>query len=127
MPDPVVVAEVLDLIAASGRLLDTGEFEAWSRLWTVDGQFRVFGQVMTGQAELQAFGELSPKGVHVAGLPGITEQDGEVRATTSFVFVNSQDPVPSAGYYRDTFVRVDGRLLFSVRAVRVHTEPGATP
>jgi 3-phenylpropionate/cinnamic acid dioxygenase small subunit len=130
------LADVVRLLADYARLIDAGEAEPWSRLFTEDGIFvqgGVSGEV-AGRADLVAFAEAAPVGVHVAGIPSFDRlEDGTLDVTSNFVFVGAENQQILAGVYRDRMVPTPGGLLFARREVVVRarvrrpasTHPGA--
>jgi hypothetical protein len=118
-PTPEVRLAVTGLLAEYCSTLDSGEFDAWTDLFAVDGSMELDGFSIVGHEKLRRFAARSPRGIHVSGLPFITLVDGAIRSVCSWVFIERETGAQMAGYYRDHIVWAQGRHRFTSRQIEM--------
>ena len=140
MPDPALRAEIADLYAEYGDVLDAGEYERWPALFTQRCLYLVIPRenhdrglpLATVRAESRAMLEdrvhairntqmFVPRWIrHVIGAPRILgSAEGVITARASYALFETQPDeltrVLNVGRYEDEIVRDDGRLRFRRR------------
>jgi SnoaL-like domain len=114
-------AEIIALLASYSVYMDSKNAPAWLELFSKNGQVEMVGTpyTATGHDELAGFVGAGQGGVHLTGLPLITEADGVLSSITSFSYNNTGQGKVMTGYYNDEYVEEDGALRFAKREVRV--------
>jgi uncharacterized protein (TIGR02246 family) len=115
---------IRNLIGLHSQLTDDGDYERRVDLYTPDGVFVMGDATSTGKEELKvAFASTSAperRGKHITANT-VMEIDGDTaRAATDFFFLlPSPDGLKplAAGRYADTFVKRDGRWLYTERRI----------
>jgi hypothetical protein len=114
------VVAVLQLHAEYARRMDGRDAEGWSRLFAGGGVFSTASREVTDPAELVAFAQTSPVGIHLAGVPTVAPQaDGSVNSESNFIFVDPAKRRIVTGSYDDTLVPGGDGLRFARRRVLV--------
>jgi SnoaL-like domain len=114
-----VVLAAVQLSADYARLIDGRDAAGFSELFTPDGCLDLGRRQVLGRPALLRFAEASPVGVHVAGLPSLTDSGTEegVTCESAFVFVNTATGAIVAGWYRDELAWDGDRLIFVRRLI----------
>jgi ketosteroid isomerase-like protein len=115
---------IRNLIGLHSQLTDDGDFEQRVQLYTEDGVFMMGDARSTGRDEMTAaFASTSAperRGKHITANT-VLEIDGDgASARTDFLFLlpSAEGLKPlAAGRYFDTFVKSDGRWLYSERRI----------
>lgn len=117
-------AEVIKLLASYSAHMDNHKAADWVDLFSKTGKIDMVGMgyTATGPEELAGFIAQGQGGVHLTGLPLITDDDGVLRATSPFTYVNTPKNVVMTGYYRDELVDEDGSLRFAVREIEIRRD-----
>lgn len=105
------------------RALDGRDWDAYAGTYTEDGELSLGGQTAKGRAEIKKFVAALPNDnpvIHVISnlsykLAGDTAAGGAYWQDIGLV--NGAPGVVVAGHYDDTLRKVDGRWLFSKRAI----------
>ena len=119
-------AAVIRLGARYCAYVDTGDFDALVGLFGADAVFRVRDQTIQGSEALEAFFRKAVRGIHLAGLPFVSESaDDEVQSVQNFLFVPDGDSTVTRGSYVDRIHRESGGYTFLERTVDMHPS-GAT-
>ena len=122
-------AAITDLINRFGHLIDDGDFDRLTELFTADVTYDVsdlgFG-VIRGLTALRegalALGDGNPVGHHVTNVVITPTEGGEVRALSKGLGVNADGTTRSATY-EDTIIRADGGWRISHRVLRARRTP----
>lgn len=136
--DPIerllALREIGDLIARYSISFDDQDWETFAELWTQDAAFVVEGEAFEGrEVMLEFLMTCLPDGYrskHMNSTPLIElAPDGmTAHARTDVVWIAQNFEITIVGRYNDTFVRRDGRWLFSRREeTPVKYIPGPAP
>jgi hypothetical protein len=116
---------VISLLGEYCNRLDHQRWEDWADLFVSDGRMELLdgdGSVtIAGRDRLIRFAERSPRGVHVSGVPALTESVGVLRSVSSWTFLNFVTGEQLVGYYHDEFVDTPAGLRFLLRRVEMMT------
>jgi hypothetical protein len=120
---------VISLLGEYCNRLDHQRWEDWADLFVDDGRMELFDgnglSTIAGRDRLIRFAVRSPRGVHVSGMPALTEVSGALRSVSSWTFANLATGEQLVGYYHDELVDTPAGLRFLVR--RVEMMNGPTP
>ncbi len=114
---------VISLLGEYCNRLDHQRWEDWADLFASDGRMELYdGNVpatIAGRDRLIRFAQRSPRGVHVTGLPVVTDVDGVLRSVSSWTFLNFATGQQLVGYYHDEFIDTTAGLRFLLRSVEM--------
>jgi hypothetical protein len=119
---------VISLLGEYCNMLDHQRWDDWADLFVSNGRMELLdakgSSTIAGRDRLIRFAEKSPRGVHLSGVPALTNFAGALRSVSSWTFSNLATGEQLVGYYHDEFVDTPGGLRFLVR--RVETMNGPT-
>jgi hypothetical protein len=115
--------DVEDLLSAYVLALDTDDVDAAMALFTVDGEFRTYGRVFTGDRLRRMF-ETAPKGLHMTGRSLVAPAGAGATVRSQLLFLPADRSAHRLTIYDDQVVRDGDRWLFASRTVRFMDEQG---
>jgi hypothetical protein len=121
-------AEVIKLLASYGTDMDHRNAASWLDLFATDKpqlEMVSIAYTATGREELAAFHARGGGGVHLTGLPVITDNDGQLVSVSPFIYVDATTNATMTGYYRDEFVEEHGGLRFAARRITIRGNSGS--
>lgn len=114
-------AAVIQLGARYCAYVDATELANIVGLFAADGAITVNGVAHRGRNELTEFFSKAAHGIHLSGVPFVTEVDEDhVESIQNFLFVADGDSVLKRGTYRDRLLRDGHEFVFEHRQVDMH-------
>jgi len=119
-------AAVIRLGARYCAYVDTGDFDALVSLFDSEAVFRLGDRTVQGSEALGAFFRAAVRGIHLAGLPFVTEvAPGEIQSVQNFLFVPDGSSNVTRGSYVDRIRSDADECAFVERTVEMH--PSGAP
>lgn len=117
-------AAIRALIADYALALDARDIDGCVELFTVDGEFLVYGRSFAGcDAVRQMFSD-SPRGLHLTGVSRIEVDGDAATARSQVLFVRAGDLVLRPALYDDDLIRDGQRWRFRRRRCQFITSQG---
>jgi hypothetical protein len=120
---PETLSSVCRLLGEYCVMLDGGQFEDWTGLFTADGRLEMKRHAVVGHDALLQFAQEAPRGIHLCGVPVVSETSDAVSSTCPWNFVDLASGTQVVGYYHDDIVWSDGRHRFRSRRIEMHFPP----
>jgi SnoaL-like domain len=114
---------VISLLSEYCNMLDHQRWEDWADLFASDGRMELHDgnapASIAGRDRLIRFAERSPRGVHISGVPALTDSAGVLRSVSPWTFLNLATGQQRVGYYHDEFIDTPAGLRFLLRRVEM--------
>lgn len=123
MASPEIHVSVCDLLGEYCLRLDAGRYEEWTDLFLADARLEMKRQSVVGHDQLLDFARHAPRGIHLCGVPVITETADGIASSCPWNFVDLDTGTQVVGYYRDDIVFAEGRHRFRARRIDMHFPP----
>jgi|ERR1700757_3160504 uncharacterized protein (TIGR02246 family) len=116
--------EIRELLARYALTLDVDDVDGCLALFTDDGEFLVFGKMLTGPERIRRMFTRAPRGMHLTGAALIEVTGDSATAQTQVLFVDSSNHELRPALYDDEFVKAGGTWRFHRRRCRFLTPDG---
>jgi hypothetical protein len=114
---------IRDLLAAYALRLDADDLDGCLDLFDADGEFEVYGHVLSRERTRKMFGR-APKGMHLIGAALIDIRADAATVRSQVLFVDSTTHQMRPALYDDQLKKVGGRWLFARRRCQFITATG---
>lgn len=118
------VDRIRELLADYALALDAAEFDRCAKLFTVDGEFVVYGRTFAGHDGIAQMFRAAPHGLHLTGASQIDIDSDSATTRSQVLFVRATDLRLRPALYDDELTRVDGQWRFRRRRCRFITSRG---
>jgi uncharacterized protein (TIGR02246 family) len=115
---------IRDLLACYALALDTDDIDRCLDLFTVDGEFVVFGREFSGRDEIRAMLESAPRGLHLTGVSSIDVSGDTATARSQVLLVEAGTMHLRPALFDDELSRDGRRWRFRRRRCRFITGEG---
>lgn len=116
--------KIRDLLAEYALRLDADDIDGCLALFAPDGEFEVYGTVLSRERILKMFTR-APRGMHLTGAALVLRVDGDTAYVRSQVlFVDSTTHQMRPALYDDDLIKADGTWRFRRRRCQFLTADG---
>ena len=111
--------QILALLAAYGRTLDTQQWDDHAALYADDCHLLVFESDYAGRGSILEFLKGARRGKHITAVPSVVVQANRATSASDYVFFEPDCTLFNAGRYDDELVRERGAWRFARRTITI--------